>query len=118
VSFAKDDEFLVDVRAQPNVIMTDAEFKDYVDSHNTWVAIALGNGTHRVSLVGRDDNPSNFGNHSCDPNTALTVVGRIALRDIDIGEELTVDYSPLSSSEWTMKCKCGVARCRGMVRGA
>jgi hypothetical protein len=111
VRFSEGDEFHVVVGHQPSIIMTNPGFKEYVDSHDSWDAIYLGNGTHQVSLVVRDDNPSNFGNHSCDPNTALSVGGRTALRDIDIGKELTVDYTPLSSPDWTMHGNCGSEHC-------
>jgi SET domain-containing protein len=57
----------------------------------------------------------NYGNHSCDPNTDKN---RVALRDIDAGEELTADYAQFSTKDWEMTCNCGAKNCKGIVRGA
>ena len=58
-------------------------------------------------------------NHSCDPNAG--VQGQIALcamRDIEAGEEICFDYSTTDSSDYDeFTCGCGVAACRGVVRG-
>ena len=41
----------------------------------------------------------------------------IALRDIEAGEEIRFDYSTCMSERlWTMRCRCGEANCRGIVR--
>jgi SET domain-containing protein len=70
-------------------------------------------------LVFGDDDPVNFGNHSCDPNLwmkdEVTVCAR---RTISPDEELTVDYAIHSDDPfWEMLCTCGSPRCRGMIRG-
>ncbi|RQW80868.1 MAG: SET domain-containing protein-lysine N-methyltransferase [Methanothrix sp.] len=59
-------------------------------------------------------------NHSCDANIlSLFVNGiycEIAVRDIQKGEELTIDYGLLYSSfPWSMRCNCGSSHCRGTV---
>lgn len=63
---------------------------------------------------------ASFLNHSCDPN--LERVGSLiylAKRDIAAGEELTVDYAPLTAglSFWSLKCRCGAPSCRGTITG-
>lgn len=59
------------------------------------------------------------GNHSCDP-TAGFLTGEptlFALRDIDIGEEITWDYSTsICIDDWSLTCFCGSESCRGVVR--
>ena len=102
---------------EPTTIMSDAQFREYVKTVDSYDAVYLGDGIHRVSLVTRDDNPSNYGNHSCDPNTALIGGHRVALRHIDPGEELTIDYSLHSPTSWSMGCHCGATSCRGTVKG-
>ena len=77
----------------------------------------LGNGGHRVSTVSREVDPSNYGNHGCDPNTASVDDERVALRAIVAGEELTIDYAEHSSKTWSMRCHCGAKNCTGIVRG-
>lgn len=62
-------------------------------------------------------------NHSCDPNTEVMVewdaeaqtirAWWIALRDIEIGEEITYDYGFVA--EVAEPCACGSAACRGVI---
>lgn len=57
-------------------------------------------------------------NHSCDPN--VRIVGQItfrAMRDIDVGEELTFDYATGDDDDWEMECACGSLEFRGRVSG-
>lgn len=66
-----------------------------------------------------DPEPSDFVNHSCDPNCGLrgsTVI--VAMRDICPGEALTFDYACSNASEVTgFDCTCGSPSCRGTVTG-
>jgi SET domain-containing protein len=100
------------------VIMTDEEFKAFIETAASYDAIALGSGVHRVSAVSRDDDPSNYGNHSCAPTAEMNDEGLVAKRDIQVGEEITSDYALHSSKDWSMACNCGAANCRKIVRGA
>jgi len=60
-------------------------------------------------------------NHSCDPN--LEIIGDIcfySMRDIQPGEELTVDYGSFLYSasgprDFIEACGCGSPRCRGQI---
>ena len=59
-----------------------------------------------------------FSNHSCDPN--IGVRGQIvfvAMRAIAAGEELTHDWATTDNDNYAMECRCGAARCRGVVTG-
>jgi SET domain-containing protein len=67
--------------------------------------IAGGNGTHYI-------------NHSCEPNAFMKItyghILFIALRDIEPGEEITIDYeSTLHSNK--KRCICGAPSCRGTI---
>jgi len=67
-----------------------------------------------------DSNPSEWApqNHSCDPNTEFVGLDVVALRDIALGEELTLDFAQLlSETSASFTCNCGTTRCRGEVRG-
>lgn len=59
-----------------------------------------------------------FINHSCRPNATLKLnQGRVefyALRDIAVGEELTVNYGP-THHQGRLKCRCGAAGCGGSL---
>jgi SET domain-containing protein len=57
-------------------------------------------------------------NHSCEPNLVSRIVrGHIlylALRDIQPGEELTIDYRFDKDVEKVV-CRCGSEKCRGTI---
>lgn len=57
-------------------------------------------------------------NHSCEPNLGIRGQATfVALRRIEIGEELTFDYSISEADEyWKLDCRCGTTACRGKVR--
>ena len=57
-------------------------------------------------------------NHSCDPNVRSCIVrGHIlyySKRQIEAGEELTVDYR-FSDKIEKVRCACGAKKCRGLI---
>jgi SET domain-containing protein len=61
--------------------------------------------------------PTNFTNHSCDPNAGYDGAEAIvALRAIAAGEEIRMDYGTFSFSfDHAFACRCGAASCRGQV---
>lgn len=60
--------------------------------------------------------PMRFTNHSCEPNAVMRIrQGRVefyAIRDIAVGEELTVNYGP-THHEGRLRCRCGAPGCQG-----
>jgi uncharacterized protein len=66
----------------------------------------------------RSADPMRYTNHSCQPNARLCIrQGRVefyALRAITPGEEITVDYGE-THHEGRLRCRCGVAGCRGAL---
>jgi uncharacterized protein len=74
---------------------------------------------NRWSLDGsRDGNGTHYINHSCEPNAFMQILyGHIlfiSLRDIEPGEEITIDYqSTLHSNK--KRCICGATSCRGTI---
>ena len=58
-------------------------------------------------------------NHSCEPNCGMAGTSSVqALRDIEIGEELTFDYAMSDSSQYDeFKCACGKDKCREKITG-
>jgi hypothetical protein len=59
-------------------------------------------------------------NHCCDANILSTFVDGlycdIAVKDIQIDEEITIDYGMFYSSfPWKMTCRCHSSNCRGIV---
>jgi SET domain-containing protein len=64
-----------------------------------------GNGTHYI-------------NHSCEPNAFMKILYKhilfVALRDIQPGEEITIDYESTLHSD-DKKCICRARDCRGTI---
>ena len=66
-------------------------------------------------------NTARFINHSCDPYCQTEQFGRIiwivAIRDIQVGEELTYNYGYELNNEPAEPCYCGVPTCCGYILG-
>jgi SET domain-containing protein len=66
----------------------------------------------------RGGNGTQYINHCCEPNAFMHVVrGHIiifALRDIEPGEEITLDYGETYHPD-TYRCRCGANSCRGTL---
>ena len=58
-------------------------------------------------------------NHSCEPNCGIAGTSSVqALRDIEIGEELSFDYAMSDSSHYDeFTCACGKDKCRDKITG-
>ena len=67
-----------------------------------------------------DENPAGWApqNHSCNANTAYKGLNVYALRDINKGEELTLDYALfLDEHMEPFQCTCGSENCKGYIEG-
>ncbi len=66
----------------------------------------------------RSADPMRYTNHSCAPNARLCIrQGRVefyALRNIAVGEEITVDYGE-THHEGRLACRCGAPGCVGRL---
>ena len=74
---------------------------------------------NRWSLDGsRGGNGTHYINHSCEPNAFMQILYDhilfIALRDIEPGEEITIDYETTLHPN-DKRCICGAASCRGTI---
>lgn len=59
-----------------------------------------------------------YNNHSCDPNCGMHgEITFIAIRDIEVDEELTVDYAFIDNEDYSFECHCGSPKCRHIVTG-
>lgn len=59
-----------------------------------------------------------YNNHSCEPNCGLRGdITFVAIRDIEPGEELTVDYGFIDNEDYKFECTCGAANCRHHITG-
>jgi hypothetical protein len=64
--------------------------------------------------------PGDFINHSCNPNAGLQgQIALVALRDIEVGEEICYDYAMTDGSAYDeFECHCGEPICRHRVTGS
>lgn len=57
-------------------------------------------------------------NHSCKPNVGMGDDRTfVAMKDINPGEELTLDYAFVDNEKYEFKCNCGSPNCRGTITG-
>ena len=101
----------------------------YIDGRErstpTRFSVQVGRGVHLDQDDARnaDDRvaryPWRYMNHHCEPSTEIRDRYVIARRDIAGGEDVTFDYN---TTEYDLAepfaCRCGSARCVGVVRGA
>jgi len=82
--------------------------------------IQIAEGLHLVALSDDEyDSVMLFVNHSCEPNVGIAGnVVLVAMRDIEAGEELTMDYVVFDTLDGEMACLCGTPSCRGTIRGS
>ena len=72
----------------------------------------------RAIDASRSTDALRFTNHSCQPNAVLRIrQGRVefyAMRDVNVGEELTVNYGE-THHEGRLRCRCGAPGCVGRL---
>jgi len=110
------------VFASRNIPAGDAVLKmhgDIVDLEKVW--------DHAIFLQVADRQflgPSGFAddyiNHSCEPTGGIVQLNDElilkAVRDIEMGEEITFDYSTwMNNDYWTMECRCDSINCRKLI---
>ncbi|MDQ3365160.1 MAG: SET domain-containing protein-lysine N-methyltransferase [Myxococcota bacterium] len=99
-------------------------YDDHTEFDDTYALILDGDGSGLGETIFYDlVCQTRWFNHSCDPNT--DVQGKwddtaksirawwVALRDIEVGEEITYDYG--FAAEVAEPCACGAAGCRGVI---
>ena len=65
-----------------------------------------------------ENNVKLYINHSCNPNCGIRgEITFVTMKDIEIGEELTIDYAFLDNEEYEFQCSCGEKECRATVTG-
>jgi len=88
--------------------LSDDDLRNLPPGEQPYVSVVDG---HHVLMQA----PSRFVNHSCNPNARATDRGDIAIRTIEAGEEVTVDYAD-EVADLQMECNCKASTCRSLVR--
>lgn len=83
------------------------------------VEIQVGDGFYIAPVTAEERELSMlYSNHACDPNLGLRgEITFVAMRDICAGEELTHDWAITDDDDYSIKCNCGAANCRGTLTG-
>lgn len=59
-----------------------------------------------------------FINHSCDPNIGMDgQICFVAMRSVQAGEELCMDYAMAITGDYKLNCNCGNRNCRKVITG-
>lgn len=93
----------------------------YVQRKNTTVkeaqSIPLWYGITETIWIDPQQTIFRYVNHSCNPSAAIIGTKKmIARRDLQPGEEITIDYAMTDADIlWEMPCSCGERNCRKMV---
>jgi uncharacterized protein len=102
--------------------MTEEQFQAFAETATQYDAVQIGEELHLVDLSHDPRATNGSFNHSCDSNLWLKdEVTIFARRDIQSGEELTIDYALFTASPgWVLDipCRCGSPLCRQTVSGS
>jgi uncharacterized protein len=87
------------------------EYSEYAQTHGIQVEEDL----FLLPLTG--DDPSDYFNHSCDPNSGLNgQICLVAMRPVAADEEICFDYAMSDSNPYDeFDCQCGAPTCRGRI---
>ena len=103
------------------IVMTDEKFAAFQSVHRNYNAIQIDDHLHLVEDPEVTRTLEGSMNHSCDSSSWMdddaTLVAR---RDIEAGEEVTVDYALFTTqSNWMLdsRCHCGSPDCRRIITG-
>jgi uncharacterized protein len=89
-------------------VLSDEEVKSLPAEERDFLSVMDG---HHILMTP----PSRFVNHSCQPNTRGTERHDVAIRVIEAGEEVTVDYGAEQVPGLRMTCNCKAPTCRGLI---
>jgi len=102
-------------------VLTDDEFAAFQAIHRNYNSIQIDDHLHLVEDPQVTRALEGSMNHSCDSSTWMgddaTLVAR---RDLEPGEEATVDYALFTTqSNWMLdgRCRCGSPHCRRIITG-
>lgn len=103
------------------IVMTDAEFAAFQATHSLYNSIQIDKNLHLVEDPEVTRSLEGSMNHSCDSSSWMDdEVTLVARRDIESGEEVTVDYALFTTqSNWMLdnRCRCRSPHCRRIITG-
>ncbi len=110
-------EIIVDYTGAPGKVMSTTEADILFDQGKDYM-IQIDEDLFFVATNKKELEDSDFINHSCNPNCGIKgKLQIIAMRNIKIGEEVTIDYAMSESSLYSMQCRCEEKQCRRVITG-
>lgn len=99
--------------------IVDGEKLAALPDHLRHYAVQVEEGLYLAARPTDDPEPADYINHSCAPNAGFDgQIVLVALRDINPGEEICIDYAMCDGSPYDeFICQCGADGCRGRVTG-
>jgi hypothetical protein len=105
---------IVYVKDNLEIEITSERFQQHSVEMKTWIEKYSYIDERGIRIISWD--LAKYVNHCCDSNTLSTAYGfDIAIRDIEIGEQLTCDYAMLNVEE-EMELYCDKPNCRATLR--
>lgn len=105
---------------QPHHLVTRTHVeRNWGEPHRSWFDQYAWPLTDEVWVTWSDD-PEAWRpvNHGCDPTAWLRGLDVVARRDIEAGEEITLEYATFYDERMPpFTCACGAPTCRGTIRG-
>jgi hypothetical protein len=103
------------------MLMTDSAFADFQSTHSHYSFIQIDEDLYLVEDLEMAPCVYASMNHSCDSSAWMEDdVTLAARRNIESGEEVTVDYALFTTqSNWMLdrRCRCGSPHCRRVITG-
>lgn len=111
------DEIILDLSVGEKLIIGEEEANSRYENGFDYM-LQIDDGIYIVTVKDLNSEDQGYINHSCKPNCGIkNSLKIIAMRDIAIGEEITVDYAMSESSDYTIECNCGNTHCRKVITG-
>jgi hypothetical protein len=104
------------VRVAGGVIIPKSDIKKYAKIILDGAEMQVDNNFY-LGPVTNDPKERRLLNHSCNPNVGfLDSIRLVAIRNIKVGEELTVEYATCYTHYPSFKCRCGTKSCRKVIK--
>ena len=110
-------EIIIDYNGGPGRIIGIAEADELYNKGYDYM-IQVDDDKFFAATSNEEVEDTDYLNHSCNPNCGIRgSITIVAMRDIEEGEEITIDYAMAESSDYEMKCDCKSVLCRKAITG-
>lgn len=99
-------------------IIVDLQELRSMDEDRQMYTIQINEELYLSAVPGVELGIGEYLNHSCEPSCGFSSeINLVAIRDLNPGDFITVDYATCNSSfPSNMECLCGATKCRGIIK--